>query len=238
MLEEQDNFPKLEVEGYALTNAGKPPKRGEKKLLKLKLPKKGDQTTNVENPNANNVNVGNFGDVITNDLANYLVKDFYKKFNLTINDAVKSLKLFPDKILSQEQEEELVKNLTEQIAPLIPFKVTFSKQALLMLLSQPNCAGIKSYYCVGLEEVGKPIKPSLTIVGVDKNDKDLKMDGSHNSGTIIVQPKIEKAELSKNQQFGNIESLANDEETLIYEVGGTDNVKTFNDPEVKSLLSQ
>jgi hypothetical protein len=60
--------------------------------------------------------------------------------------------------------------------------VTFSKQMLLLLLSQPECEGIKAYFCKN--PMGED---SLVLIGVDKKGQDLiGTSSSERSGTLAT----------------------------------------------------
>lgn len=56
--------------------------------------------------------------------------------------------------------------------PLTTTAVTFSKEALLTVLSQYGCAGIKFYFAVREDESGKRL--TLVMAGTDANGNDLK----------------------------------------------------------------
>lgn len=249
--------PKFTIEGYGHFNQGtspdindtnrpKPPKRSDKKELNFLLQKKNESSdqevtpTNPENNESKPRKVDAFGDPITINLANLLVQDFYHEFE---NKAYKAIK---DKFQLKNGEaisEQSIYDLIDLIAQFIPYKVTFSKEVLMMLLSQPNCAGIKSYFCMGLpeEKVNKENsdnpesaderKPSLVLVGVDINDCDLKSNRDHprKPSIIYINNLEDQIEYDIENSKSDDKIIAKAQETLAYEVGGTDNVQTLSE---------
>jgi len=239
MAENKENtYPILTIKGYGHFNKEQtpgtrpqPPRRTDKRelnfLLQNKNESKSDITTELKP-----VKVDNFGDPITKNLANFLVQDFYIKYDVFLEDLNK---IFDNKALDESEKKVKAIEIFNKAKSFIPLQVTFSKEALMMLLSQPNCAGIKSYYCMGLPEDKAAVsdqetidedaerKPSLILVGVDIHNKDLKMDGKHENFINITytEPPIEP-DLDGTDKV-------NDQETLAYEVGGTDNILTLAD---------
>lgn len=76
-----------------------------------------------------------------------------------------------DHTISFENAGKLTKNYRNQMNPEDKKGGFFGEKAILTLLSQQDCVGIRYYY--GLNEKEEKKVQVLVIVGVDKNENDL-----------------------------------------------------------------
>jgi hypothetical protein len=215
----EEQFPVYSGYGYMLSESGNVPTIGVKKQkIDYELQKRKDRIDagtgqQAQTQNQANDDVSTYGDLITKNLANQLVKAFIEYFPEKVEKAF--MNALRDKILlTDEQIKQVAGEVTKELSEIQIYKATFSKEVLTMLLSQPNCAGIKFYYCMGLakDNFNQP-KPSLVLVGVNNNDQDLNSQGKH--GSII---KIEEVV----ERDTEARMVAAKQQTLVYEVGGVD----------------
>jgi hypothetical protein len=103
-----------------------------------------------------------FGSPVVADLAISLIKNAYGVTEEIFNSYLDSFEHPLDKSLAEKSILDLKK---------INYGVAFSRSAVLKILSQPNCEGIRSYLCArpvdGLHHF------SLVMVGIDINGYDL-----------------------------------------------------------------
>jgi hypothetical protein len=225
--------------GYGYNFPGTLPSIGDKKKIDYELPKRGrdneseqqTQTSNEEEIEEEK-DVSMLGDLITVNLANKLVLEFLKKFPKQVESIFNKFLQSNKPALKEEAGDAVIDmksadaiNMTKELASLIPYKTTFSKEVLTMLLAQPRCTGIKFYFCMGLStEDNNNIKPSLVLVGVDKNGKDLNSTEPNKS---IIYLKQTNGEVYPDSITG---LTAPRQKTLVYEVGGVDGkaIKTLD----------
>jgi hypothetical protein len=217
-----DKYPVYSGYGYDLSQSGEPPDHNEdnKQKIDYELPKRGKPSKDDSQAQAGeDKDISKYGDLITVNLANRLVKDFFTEFVCKITEIIREKIIRPnqDKFMLREEEiRSLGYNVAEEFAKYQVYETTFSKDVLTMLLSQPKCDGIKFYYCMGLPR-GKEKKrrPSLVLVGVDDKGKDLR---SREPNGSIITNKQENTDSDVDAQSFN----AARQQTLVYEVGGVD----------------
>lgn len=204
MAEELSNhIPFWTGEGYCLAGDSsiKEGDRYRQSKIEFNLPKQ---------VNADDEPVSRMGKLVTKSAANSMHRDYIQAVN-TILDKTN---------ISKDDRDALKKMITVQ--------VMFGKEALMFLLAQANCEGIRFYSCFSPEAL-----PSLLLVGVDKNKGDL---GTEPNGTII-----EKSEITiqfDSTEIDPAKIIVERQKTAIVEVGGTDNKdKSFDSIQDKVVVS-
>jgi hypothetical protein len=180
--------------------------------------------------------VSTFGESITVNLANKLVLEFFEEFNNRVASMFRNLLLSDRSTLTEEKINEEVSRTIMEFAKIQIYQTTFSREVLTMLLSQPNCAGVKFYYCMGLAKgEDNKSKPSLVLVGVDNKNRDLNSKGDIEKKSIIYL-KQTNGEVYTDSVTG---LTAPRQETLVYEVGGVDSkaIKTLDEEYVEMAKS-
>ncbi len=84
--------------------------------------------------------------------------------------------------ISKAAFDELKSRYTKTKGPNDTESVTFSREAILTILAQYDCAGIKFYFVERIDTTTKQL--TLTMAGVDENDKDL--DNKETGATLIT----------------------------------------------------
>jgi hypothetical protein len=142
---------------------------------------KPDKKVKYKLPKRKEIGVAGLGHPITKMAANAMRKDFKDKLDAALLG------------LSDPKQKEIKSLFIDQ--------VIYSKEALMFLLTQPDCAGIRFFYCIGAEG-----KPSLILAGVDNNEKIL---GEEN----VINPTIPIKEEPDSQPV-DLQKAA------LFEVGG------------------
>lgn len=145
--------------------------------------------------------VSSMGTIVSQNAANDLILAFYRNF------IKKTEKLF-EPYHGIEKGAAFLKTFTNQIDDILPHQTIFGKEALLFLLSQPGCDGIRFYYCLNPEHE----KPSLVLVGVNKDQDEIGQKNKFLFGDV-------NSDLMTNNA-GTI-SISKQSSALV-EVGGTD----------------
>jgi hypothetical protein len=108
-----------------------------------------------------------FGKPIDANLAVHLIKRSYGAVNEILDnvDLLKSL-THSEKDLSKDEKDKIKQEMLNMM-----YGVTFDKTVILKILSQPNCEGIRSYFCKR-----KDGHLSIALIGVDGCGFDLNYD--------------------------------------------------------------
>jgi hypothetical protein len=209
-------------EGYILEIPGEAPGKNTRKPIHYELPAREEDDNKVSH----------FGRPISQNLANQLIKDLYidrfQKVASVFNDSafLNSINL----TLTDSQQESLTDEVVKRLDDDQIYHISFSKDVLTMLLSQSGCAGIKFYYCKGLKDESGERKPSLILVGVNDDDKDLGTDAGTDSIIFWDETPGHEIPTDNGQQ-------SKAQQTAAFEVGGTKKaVTTASDKKIRLLL--
>ena len=193
------HFPFWKGDGYFYT--GNPGNSYGQEKIEFDLPKP-TTNTGIREP------VPSMGKLVTKRAANVMMKKLEVEFNSK----------FEEYFTGDKHEAA-----REAFESLMPHRVIFGKEALLFLLGQAGCEGVRFYYCMGPNE-----KPSLVLVGVNIEEKDL----GEETGTIY-DPESTNVPDKDPQQPKAVER----QKSAIVEVGGTDKstykVETFFDKSMR-----
>jgi len=224
MAEELSNhIPFWTGEGYCLKgNLDTPRKeRYQKKQFEVNIPQHDEVTasTLTKKPKEPYVQMGK---VVTKKAANAMILDY-------INDLGKASKKLVEKFTEDLHKDiseiDKAKNAFNALTPYVPQHVIFGKEAILSLLSQPKCEAIKFYFCIGPND-----NKSLVLVGINKEGEELGTDGTFFNCDEINEPDIKDADQSTTKGIDR-------QETLLREVGGTDNKMITNVKTVQEFLA-
>lgn len=121
-------------------------------------------------------------------------------------DALDSLK--DGKIITKKYAKEIVERKWASLGSNKKnAAITFDKRAIMFILSQKDCQGIRFYFATYLDELGVQ-KETIVLIGIDDEKNDLSTDYKtlkDKKRSIIIDPADMEDDL---------------EETIIIEVGG------------------
>jgi hypothetical protein len=200
--EESDHLPFWSGMGrcYSGSNSTDPDVKYPTRLLAYNLPerkKQGKPQKPDPKPNANKPPVNEMGTPVTINAANKMVKEYYDFFKNRLG------RRFDIKAKALNDIEVL-----KFIEEVMPYCVLFGKDALLSMLSQGGCEGIRYYFCRNPEG-----KPSLVFVAAKANHDDF--GGGSNGSIIDKSPPIPDPATSSSRKVAR-------QKTPTVEVGGTD----------------
>jgi len=221
MAEELSNhIPFWTGEGYCLKGDLSTPRkeRYQKKQFEVNIPEPAEVTAS-STAGSNKEPFAQMGKVITKKAANAMIIDFIHQLG---EKAIELVKKSSEDLNKNTSEIDRAKNTFNSLSPLVPQHVIFGKEAILSLLSQPNCEAIKFYFCIGPND-----NNSLVLVGIGKDGIELGTDR-----TIFNCDEINEPDMKDSDQSTTKSILRQD--TLLREVGGTDgkmikNVKTVQE---------
>jgi hypothetical protein len=197
--EESDHLPFWS--GMGLCYEGKVPSKNEGKyteqVLAFDLPKRKKASSVQDDPP-----VEEMGTPVTRSAANAMVKGYPELFKKELGDKLGiEISSFTDAQIFSFMEA------------VMPYSVVFGKEALLFILAQKGCKGIRYYFCKNHKG-----KPSLVFVGIKSFLKDF---GGGKNGRIIDDADPIPDPVESNGNAGTSKFAAR-QKTPIVEVGGTD----------------